>query len=55
VVSMTSGPERPDAAKGDQKIAGRHGFEIGHPRRSLPGEQCGNHECVVEFCLHQDR
>jgi hypothetical protein len=32
---MTSGPERPDAAKGDQKkIAGRHGLRFGrHPRR----------------------
>jgi hypothetical protein len=38
MVSMTSGPERPDAAKGDQKIAGRHGLRIGrHPRRSLSG------------------
>jgi hypothetical protein len=35
--SMAPGPERPDAAKGDQKIAERHGFEMGHPRRSLSG------------------
>jgi hypothetical protein len=32
---MAPGPERPDAAKGDRQIAGRHGIEIGHPRRSL--------------------
>jgi hypothetical protein len=33
-VSMASGPERPDAARGDRKIAGRHGLRIGrHPRR----------------------
>jgi hypothetical protein len=25
---MTSGPERPDAEKGDQKIAGRHGLKM---------------------------
>jgi hypothetical protein len=31
---MAPGPERPDAAKGDQKIAGRHGLRIGRrPRR----------------------
>jgi hypothetical protein len=35
---MTSGPERPDAEKGESfRFAGRHGLRFGHPRRSLSG------------------
>src|SRR5260370_39669116 len=38
--SMTSGPERPDAEKGDQKIAGRHGLKWRGIRVvRFPGEQ----------------
>lgn len=42
--SMASGPERPDAARGDQRSPDAMGLKLGGIRViRFPGEQCGHH------------
>jgi hypothetical protein len=41
---MAPGPERPDAARVIKDRRTPWIKDLGHPRRSLPGEQCGHNE-----------
>jgi hypothetical protein len=45
---LTSGPERPDAVKGDQRSPDAMDLELRHPCRSLSRRTCGHHVSVVE-------
>jgi hypothetical protein len=45
---MASGPERPDAVKGDQGSPDAMDFKSGIRVIRLQGEQSGHHVCVVE-------
>jgi hypothetical protein len=53
LVSMAPGPERPDAAKGDQRSPDAMDLRLDIRVIRFPGEQCGEDAGTVGKSLHQ--